>query len=209
MPTPILIDLSHHNAVKDLQFAVDAGIGAAIVKISQGVGGLDKAYPLHAEKVAEVGLRLGAYHFGTGVESGEAQADYFLRTLEAAGGIPQVLVLDVETNPGGTTMSRAQAEAFLESVRTEHPISTVMIYGGSLLREMHLPKNSPLLTAPLWLADYTPPPNTVPPWPNWMLWQFTDKGGIIPGMPDSLDGYDLSDAFDGEATLKHLWNEIP
>lgn len=207
MPSPILIDLSHHNTVKDLQFAVDAGIGAAIVKISQGVGGLDKAYPLHAAKATEVGLRLGAYHFGTGAEPGAAQAEYFLKMLEAAGGIPQVLVLDVETNPGGSTMTMRQAEAFVNAVHADHPISTVAIYGGALLREMHVPKDSVLLSCPLWLAEYDQHPQAIKPWPSWMLWQFTDKQGKIAGVTDALDGYDLTEAFDGEATLKHLWNE--
>lgn len=207
MPTPLLLDLSHHNAVRDLKFAAEAGIGAVIVKVTQGVGGHDQMYSRHALKVMEAGLRLGAYHFGSGTASGEAQAQYFLQTLADDGGVPQVLVLDVENNPGGATMTLAQAEAFVTAVRATNPISTVVVYGGSLLREMHVPKTSCLLTCPLWLADYTPPTNTVPPWPSWMLWQYTDKQGSIPGQADSLDNYDLSDAFDGEATLKHLWNE--
>ena len=207
MPTPLVIDLSHHNPVRDLSFAAAAGIGAAIIKATQGVTMHDAMYAKHAAKAAEAGLRVGAYHFGSGAASGERQAQYFLQMLTADGGIPQVLVLDVETNPGGATMSMGQAEAFLDEVRKIHPISTVMIYGGSLLREMHVPRTSHLVTAPLWLADYTPPPNTVPPWPSWMLWQYTDKQGNVPDVPDTLDGYDLSDAYDGEATLKHLWNE--
>jgi len=207
VPTPYILDLSHHNQVRDLQFAVDAGIGAVIVKVSQGVGGHDQAYPKHAAKVKAAGLRLGAYHFGSGSHGGADQAKYHLDTLDADGGIPQVLVLDVENNPGGTTITLPQAEDFVNTVHARHPAATVVLYGGSLLREMKIHKDSVLLSCPLWLASYTVKPTVVPPWPGWHLWQYTDKAGKFPGMPDSLDGYDLSDTIDGVETLKHLWNE--
>jgi lysozyme len=208
MTAPLILDLSHHNTVRDLHFAAAAGIGAAIVKVTQGLGGHDQMYAPHAAKVKEAGLRLGAYHFGSGAASGAAQAQYFLKMLVADGGIPQVLALDVENNPGGVTMNLPQAEEFVNTVRAAHPISTVIVYGGSLLREMRIPSTSCLATCPLWIAAYTSGvPKTIPPWTSWMLWQYTDKQGAIPDAPDTLDGYDLTTTHDGLATLQHLWNE--
>lgn len=201
------MDLSHHNLVRDLGFAKAAGIEAIFVKVTQGVGGHDQKYAQHAKTVVDAGMFLGAYHFGSGAASGKDQAAYHLDTLAADGGVPPALVLDVENNPGGITMSRAIAEDYVNTVHALHPSSTLMLYGGSLLREMHIPSDSVLLSCPLWLAEYGLKPHTIPPWGNWMLWQFTDKQGKVSGMPDSLDGYDLSEAFDGIATLKHIWNE--
>jgi lysozyme len=205
---PRVIDLSHHQTPRDLSFARASGIRAAIIKCSQGVGGADQNYPQHLWFAQNAGLLTGAYHFGTGKMAGAAQADYFYSRMMIAGGVAANLALDVEENPDGLPMSLAQVMDFMGRIKSltfgliRPP--KIEIYGGAYLRQMGIPVDSPLLEHQLWLADYAPPPTVVKPWPTWTLWQYTDRTGAQPG-PDPLDGYDLSEAIDGDATIDQLW----
>jgi len=208
MPTPILIDLSHWNTPQDLSAAKAVGIGAAMIKITQGLGGLDKAYRSHLAFVRAVAMRDGAYHFGTGSNPGDAQAEFFLQALSAAGGIPQVLALDLEHNPSGPSMTLEQAESFVDTIHASHPISTLILYGGQYLRELAISSQSCLAALPLWLAAYQASPSIPAPWTSAILHQYTDgNSGPQPHEIADLGRRDYSSAFDGEATLKHLWNE--
>ncbi len=205
---PLVIDLSHHQTPRDLSFARAAGIRAAIVKCSQGVGGADLAYPIHLARAMSAGLLLGAYHFGTGKRSGEEQADYFHTRMVISGGVQPVVALDLEENPDGLPMTLAQAEAFV--ARLQHLTfgsarpPRIGLYVGNYGRELKIPASSPLIRLWQWLADYKPPATVVPPWSTWTLWQFTDRAGAQPG-PDPLDNYDLSYAAEGDATINELW----
>lgn len=208
---PLVIDLSHHQTPRDLSFARAAGIRAMFAKCSQGVGAADPSYPLHLWFAQSAGLLQGAYHFGTGKMPGDAQADYFYSRMIVSspnGQVPPVLALDLEENPDGLPMTIIQAEAFV--ARLQHLTfgaarpPQIGLYVGNYGRELKIPASSPLVQLWQWLADYKPPATVVPPWPNYTLWQYTDRAGAAPG-PDPLDGYDLSEAVDGENTINELW----
>lgn len=207
MPTPLVLDLSRWQSPRDLTFAKKAGIKAVILKASQGVGSADPNYNGHRIRVLEAGLKLGAYHFGTGMRPGADQAHFFLGVLHAHGGVPPVVVLDLERNGEGNapSMTLQQAEDFVRVINGEGLKG--MLYGGAYIRDVcKIPASSPVAAWPLWLADYSPPATPMAPWaPNWTLWQFTDRNGAIPGQPDALDGYDLSDAIHGQQTIDELW----
>jgi len=105
MPDPlnVSVDLSHHNGNVDLAQAQAAGIVGVIHKATQGTGLM---YAANRAKAENSGLLCGAYHFGTGA-GGVAQADYFLQ--EAQPGPQDLVVLDLETNTQGPSMTLDQA----------------------------------------------------------------------------------------------------
>jgi GH25 family lysozyme M1 (1,4-beta-N-acetylmuramidase) len=89
----------------------------------------DIRFDMHAKNVLAKGKVLGAYHFGTGDATAAAQAKAF---LAAVGKKPSFLVLDLERNAHGTTMSKARAAAFIKQVKALDPYKRkVGLYASS------------------------------------------------------------------------------
>lgn len=88
-----VIDLSHHNQISSFQQIKDAGILAVIHKATQGQSYTDPTFISHRDAAHGVGLKFGAYHFGTGGDA-VVQAEHFL----SVAGNDGLLVLDFEDN---------------------------------------------------------------------------------------------------------------
>lgn len=199
-----VIDISHHNGPSlDFVKAKADGIVGVIHKASQGLTVGDSLYASNRAKAVAAGLLWGAYHFGTG-DDGAQQAANFLAKV----GDPKnvLMVLDYEPNPSGSTMSLAQARAFLTKVQGATG-RWPGFYSGSLIKTDLGAKKDPLLAnCWFWLAQYGP--NAVVPanWPTWTMWQYTD--GNVGPQPHSVNGIGACDRdkFNGsEAQLRTLW----
>src|SRR5438067_11115577 len=115
MDTLTVIDLSHFNVNPVFKKAKTDGIIGVIHKATQGLSFADKAYIQHRDAARAEGLLWGAYHFGTGA-GGVQQADFFLQKV---GADPEVLlVLDLEQNTTGQSMTLDQARAFVTRVQS-------------------------------------------------------------------------------------------
>lgn len=200
-----VIDLSHHNANPDFAAAREAGILGVIHKATQGSTYIDPTFHERRGQALAAGLLWGAYHFGTGGD-GAGQADFFLATVEP---VPtDLLVLDFETNTGGTTMSLAEAEAFVERVKEKTGRYPGLYSGDSfLLQTLGYNTTTVLKECFLWLARYDVAMPEVPPaFPCFTLWQYTD--GNLGSEPHEVDGIGACDRdqFNGdEAGLRRLW----
>lgn len=196
-------DLSHHNANPDFAAAAKAGVYGVIHKATQGQNGVDATYALRRPKAEAAGLRWGAYHFGTGSD-GVKQAQAFLATV----GDPKrlLLVLDLEGNPSGPSMSLEEARAFVTHVQGQTGIWPG-IYSGHYIKELLGAATDPILAKCwFWLAQYGPTAVVPPNWSNWTLWQYTD--GSIP-KPQDTPGFGHCDRerFNGSAAkLTAFWN---
>ena len=108
--TARVVDVSHwnpeedgrtHHRLMDWDIAVKAGLVGAIVKYSQGAGGIDPAAFLHTHHALKAGVPLiGGYHFGDGSDP-EKQAAHFLALMREdwSGDLAGPLVmLDAERN---------------------------------------------------------------------------------------------------------------
>ena len=204
MPTiNAIVDLSHHNGTPDFGAAKGDGILAVIHKATQGDQYTDPEYQGRRQAALDAGLLWGAYHFGVGGD-GVAQAEKFVSVVK-----PQqtdLLVLDLEHNPAGPTMTVDQAEAF---VRRVHDLTGGWpgLYSGSYVKES-LPANyaGVLANCWFWLAQYGPTPQVPPAWSQWTLWQYTDGSSGQP--PYTVRGIGACDRdfFNGDASgLKTLW----
>jgi lysozyme len=169
--TNAVIDLSHFNGTVDLSKAQQAGIVGIIHKATQGTSYVDPTYQSNFQQAQPLGLLWGAYHFGTG-DDGVTQADFFLKTAQPAAGT--LLVLDLESNPAGSTMSLQDARDFVTHIQAVSGIWPGL-YGGSYLKEQLGSQPDPILqNCWLWLAQYGPTAVLPPGWANWTLWQYTD-----------------------------------
>jgi lysozyme len=203
-PLNAVLDLSHFNGNVDLQQAAAAGILGVIQKATQGLGFVDPTFATNRQKAQAAGLLFGAYHFGTGVGGGVAQANYFLATVAD---VPHTLLaLDLEANPVGPTMSLDDARAFVTQVNAatgRYP----GLYSGSYIKEELGNGSDPVLKQCwFWLAQYDPIPVVPVNWPTWTMWQYTD--GAFGPEPHQVPGVGRCDRdkFNGsEPQLRRLW----
>jgi len=167
----VVIDLSHHNAPVDFFRAKQAGILGVIHKASQGLMEIDPQYMPRRTVAGRLNLLWGAYHFGDDSD-GESQAKHFLTARRDA----PLLVLDLEENPRGGSMSLDQARLFVSTVK-DVTGTWPGIYGGWYLQQMlGGQKDEVLGNCWLWVADYRAEEQpTIPEtWGGWKLWQYTD-----------------------------------
>lgn len=200
-----IIDVSHHNGPSlDFSKAKQDGIVGVIHKATQGQSGLDPMYELNRKKVTAAGLLWGAYHFATGSE-GVTQAVHFLATLGDTAGM--LLVLDLEPNPTGPSMSLEEARAFVTHVH-DAAGRWPMLYSGHYIKQLlGTGKDQVLANCPLWLAQYGPTAVVPPNWPTWTMWQYTDGAIGVDPTPVAGIGHCDRDRFNGTAErLKVLWN---
>ena len=199
-----VIDISHHNG-KSLDFGLARadGVRGVIHKATQGIGARDPMYRANRRKAREAGLLWGAYHFATGSDP-VRQADDF---LDAVGDCANVLMaLDLEPNPGGSSMNLDGARAFVTRIHARTG-RWPGLYSGVAIKQLLGRRKDPILTRCwLWLAQYGPKAVVPPNWPTWTLWQYTD--GAAGGQPRSVHGIGPCDRsrFNGqEANLLKLW----
>src|SRR5678815_95775 len=205
MPNPLnaIVDISHHNGNIDLQLAKADGIIGVIHKATQGTTGVDPMYQTNRAKAAAAGLLWGAYHFATG-DDPVAQAQHFLEIVGTFDNT--LLVLDLEANPTGPSMSLNNARAFVTQVN-QVAGRFPGLYSGSYIKEMLGSNKDPVLAQCwFWLAQYGP--NAVVPanWATWTMWQYTDgASGPQPHQVNGI-GHCDRDKFNGtEDQLRTLW----
>lgn len=181
----VVIDISHHNGSVNFSTVRDAGIVGVIAKATQGVGFRDPKFKDFHQKAHEVGLLLGAYHFGTG-DNVERQVENFLVTTRPDVNDSTLLVLDLENNPSGKTMSLFQAEEFCALIHQKTGKWPGLYSGNSIKEYLTDNRVTPLANCWLWLAQYGPKAVIPKQWDHWKLWQYTEQG-IVPGIGGKVD----------------------
>jgi lysozyme len=201
--TNVVVDLSHHNTNPDFAAAAKAGLVGVIHKATQGTTGEDATYAARRPKAEAAGLLWGAYHFGTG-NDGVEQAQAFLAKVGNVNGV--LLVLDLEPNPTGPSMSLEEARAFVTHVKQQTG-RMPGLYSGHYIKQLLGTGHDPVLSQCwFWLAQYGATAVVPPNWATWTLWQYTD-GSIGPGPHEVAGiGHCDRDKFNGsEAALRAFW----
>lgn len=176
-----IVDTYAGDGPWDLDVARAHGVVALIHKATEGITFSDSVFDHAMRCAALVGMLRGAYHFGRPGD-GAAQADRLIARAAVHG--PDVLLcLDLEGDlDASTTMSTAEARAFLERVRALTGRWPLLYGGASKTRErMHrasAEERAVFGRCALWLAKYGDEPRAPAPWDDWALWQYSD------GKPD-------------------------
>jgi GH25 family lysozyme M1 (1,4-beta-N-acetylmuramidase) len=202
-PLNVVIDISHHNGIVNLQKAAESGILGVIQKATQGQSFVDPTFKTNRKKANDANLLFGAYHFGTS-SNGVKQAEHFLDTV---GDVSKtLLVLDFEADPAGPDMTLEEARAFVTHVNAKTG-RFPGFYSGHFIKEKLGVSSDPVLKQCwFWLAQYGPTPVVPPNWPTWTMWQYTD--GAIGPEPHKVPGVGRCDRdkFNGsEQQLRQLW----
>uniref|UniRef100_A0A0A9XIR3 Lysozyme M1 n=1 Tax=Lygus hesperus TaxID=30085 RepID=A0A0A9XIR3_LYGHE len=174
----VVVDLSHHNGNVDLKAARDDGVTTVIHKCTEGTTYVDKKYSTNKAAAEKLGLTWAAYHFATGSD-GAKQAEHFIKH---AGTVKRYIV-DLESNPQGSTVGKAQAEALVQKIK-EKTGSYPIVYGSKYFLDA---LNSQVLAkCPLWVASYNSSPKMPKNWSSWLMWQYTD--GSVGPTPHTVKG---------------------
>lgn len=229
-PTINVIDMYHGNAVKDANFAglKAVGILGIVHKASQGLHYRDPAYKERRIAAQAAGLLWGAYHFLDNTDA-KAQADFFLECsgISEVGSDPIMLACDYENSSHQPTLQ--QCVTFMREIDSAVPGVQCALYSGNLIRETLKPSKGGHQASDmagveyffqqhrLWLAEYGPHIRIPWPWsepivktsntsealpaPGVWLWQFTEKGRVIP-LIGNTDGNYFAGSF---ADLSDRW----
>lgn len=186
MPTPRVIDISHHQTIpKDFTKAKEAGIVAVIHKLSEGSSYVDPKASARLYLAQEAGLKFGWYHF---LRPGnmQQQAEFFVqKAMDLGLDNDMVLVADHE-DAGVPGQSLKQWLDIVENMTNRSPV----VYSGHVLKDQ-LKGTGYRPTRRLWLCHYSSTPTLPEGVDKYWLWQFTDKGK---GSDYGIDGYvDLND----------------
>src|SRR5262245_18662252 len=131
MPTPKVIDLSHHNTVDTFAELRGAGVLGVIHKLTEGATYVDTKVQARYHLAREAHLLWGLYHF---LRPGdlEGQARFFLDTAHELGVIDAntLLAADHEDDDVPST----DLKLFLDAVEEMSGRSPV-VYSGHVLKE--------------------------------------------------------------------------
>ncbi|TAN09877.1 MAG: cell-wall lytic protein [Rhizobiaceae bacterium] len=202
MHTLHVIDLSHHNAVRDLGQTKAAGVIGVFHKATEGVGYTDPAFAIVRSLAASHGLLWASYHFLRHADIA-AQMRHYLAVAQPAGG--ERVCIDYEQ----ADCTLDDLHAAVSYLRSHAPNNPITIYGGNLLKEQLGDRTDDLLASTsLWIAQYTSadaPRWAAATWPAWSLWQYSD--GQFGGEPKSVPGIDRCDCntFNGTENECRAW----
>lgn len=153
---------------------------------------------------SRAGLLWGAYHYGDG-DDALAQASHFLDTVKPSAA--DLLVLDYEANPSGTSMTLDGARAFVSVVHAASGRWPGLYSGHKLKDDLGDTVDPVLRNCWLWLARYGAEPVVPASWESWTMWQYTD--GTDGSEPHGVEGVGPCDRnrFQGDfLALVRLWS---
>lgn len=195
---PVVLDISHHNTIKDFAALKAAGILGVIHKCTEGAGFVDKMYASRRKAATDAGLLWGAYSFNSG-QLVSLQIENFFSHAEPDA--QTLMALDFEDNPH-SEMTLDMARAFLKQGDAKLGRKLV-IYSGNRVKDLLGTKVDTFLGSHrLWLAQYGPKAKVQQSWSKPWLWQYSEHGQL-PGTDGLLD----LNAYDGTPEqLKTEWS---
>lgn len=180
---PNVIDISHHNTVKDFAALKAAGVLGVIHKCTQGANYVDPLYAARRKLATDAGLLWGAYTFNTG-EPVAFQIKNFISHAEPD--TKTLMCLDFEDNPS-SQMSLGQCKQFLTSFNSQLGRKAVLYSGNRIKDLLGTQIDHVFGTHRLWVPQYGPAAKTQGSWAgNWWLWQYSEKGSL-PGTDGAID----------------------
>ena len=173
------IDISQYQAVIDWdKLKKEESPSFVIIRATAGKDKKDNKFDFNWKSAKQKGILRGAYHYYRPDENSTEQALFFIKTVKIEeGDLPPVL--DIEK------YSRVQSLPSLKSgllnwltIVEEHYSVTPILYTFNKFYISTIVHDQRFEQYPLWIAWYNikGDPNAIAP--NWIFWQFSDKGRI-------------------------------
>lgn len=176
MPTPMVIDLSHHNTVTNLKATYNDGIRGVIHKATDGTHMIDEKLQARYSLAKEAAMLWGVYHF---MRPGNVQAQitHFISTIKAQNVFDDNTLVCLDMERAGITLSDIME--FLEGVESLTRRSPVL-YSGNNLKELGGADEMPSLKKyRLWIAQYNNTKPTLPKgYKKYWLWQYSESASV-------------------------------
>lgn len=157
-------------------------IGFVVVRSTAGRNKVDSRFRENWRALEDKEFIRGAYHYYRPNESSLEQAELFIRTVQLRpGDFPPIL--DIEELPRVQSMEnlRMGLQRWLDRVEAHYGVQPIIYTGESYYKDYikaHFPNYR------FWIANYNW--RVQEPKPDWMMWQFTDKG-VVPGIKGPVD----------------------
>jgi lysozyme len=167
-----VLDLSHWQPRVSMSEVKASGIVGVILKATEGHTNTDPTFKRRYKAALDAGLEVATYHFLRDRDI-PGQVERYLDTVQPRPG--ELVFLDHED----AKVSLGELLAGVSAIQTLRPDVRVGIYSGHLIKQqLGDARNEALAETELWLAQYTKGAPRWPEetWPEWSLWQYTDKG---------------------------------
>lgn len=168
----------------------NVAVGFAFIKATEGVDLTDEKYRQNRAGSGDAGIPAGVYHFFIASESGKAQAEHFIETVDLRkGDLPPVL--DVETMNGASVADLQQRMAdWLDAVEKKYKVLPI-IYTNADFYKTFL--SGRFEKYPFWVAHYLAKekPRTDR---SWLFWQH-NVNATVSGIRTNVD----FDVFNGDS----------
>lgn len=192
------LDVSGYQGNVDWSSVAANGAKFAYVKATESTDYTNPYFAQQYNGSYQAGLIRGSYHFAHPDQSGGAtQADYFIANGGGWSGDGKTLpgALDIEWNPSGNACYNLSGSAmvswivsFSNEYHAKEGVWPVIYTATSWWSECTGNQGDFSSTNPLWLADYSSSPGTMPyAWGFQTFWQFADSG-TFPGDQDDFNG---------------------
>ena len=192
------IDVSHWQAFPDFKKVAASGVIAMIHKATEGTSYVDPNRANNTINAMEAGISCATYFWLKPGTYGKAQAEFYLKIIQPVQG--ERVVIDYEESGCDLDDLYGAVEALIDYDKNLQ----IAVYSGHLLKEQLGGDHDMFLAehTSLWLAQYT---TGTPSWPKgtypqWSLWQYTDKGHI-----DGVEGYCDCNRFNGSDEQLLKW----
>ena len=183
------IDVSHYQGSVDwAKVAAVPGMTFACAKATEGTSYIDKEFAANWRGMYSAGLVRCAYHFARPGSNATAQATFFVKTVNGAGGFASgtktlQLMLDLEQTDGEKPADVfAWTQEFVAALKrlTGRP---AIMYTGHYFWTGSVGDPSDNLDCPLWIASYNgaTPPKVPQAWTSYTFWQYGTNGAAAPG----------------------------
>lgn len=167
------------------------------VRATAGKNGKDSAFKTNWREAKQRGFIRGAYHYYRPDENSLEQAEYFIKTVKLAkGDLPPVL--DIEQLPRGQSVERLKLglKRWLDRAEEHYGVRPILYSGESYYNDF-LKKE--FAEYDMWIANYSFFADEIKP--DWLFWQFTDKG-TISGIDGDVDVNIFNGDIEGLKALK-------
>jgi lysozyme len=180
------IDISHYQKNVDFDQLVKDGKPAfVILKSTEGKSYVDDAYLIRLNKLRELGIPVGGYHFFNYNANGKLQAEHYIKTVGLRKG-DLYPILDVEMKNSSSQSKQwivREIKSFCELVEAEYSVKPIIYcdydYYRKYLRE-------DFSDYKYWISDFHREPRC-----DYVIWQYDTLN--VPGIKGNIDNNKLAD----------------